>query len=153
MMIHCPIVISGQVGPGLRRMNLVSSGGSWNAAMISPIIKNIFGFKVWQGLNCCWRCGATCDKDNMPFRDFCSDAGWRTCRYTTDMLRGSLRKEKIDASASFGAPRFELDMVMVHVLHACDLGVVQDAIGNLLCMFILSRLCKGANRGKTIRYS
>eukprot|EP00974_Lingulodinium_polyedra_P045324 4346291-Lingulodinium_polyedra.AAC.1 len=48
-------------------------------------------------------------------------------------------------SCIFALPGVDLEMVAIDVLHAVDLGVAQDAIGNALWEFLHSACCAGAN--------
>ena len=43
------------------------------------------------------------------------------------------RNQGIPRSPLFSCPGFSLSMVVIDMLHACDLGVSQIALGNLFC--------------------
>ena len=46
----------------------------------------------------------------------------------------------------FSLPGFDISMVIIDALHACDLGVAQDAIGNVLWEYINSDSCPGGTQ-------
>ena len=109
--------------------------------------KGIFGFAGWAGHNICWRWSAT--QDN--FRDFGENADWRFDRYSTIQFLTMSIANGVATSALFGIPGFDLDMIVVDVLHALDLGVSQEAIGNLFFMYICGSYCTGSNRAEKLR--
>ena len=43
-------------------------------------------------------------------------------------------------------------MVVTDVLHACDLGITQDLIGNVMWEYMHHRACKGRNQGERVKY-
>ena len=62
-----------------------------------------------------------------------------------------MRAQGLTASCLFSLPGITLDMVCRDVLHALDLGVSQDAIGNVLWEFLNNKkVCKGNNRGQRL---
>jgi hypothetical protein len=91
--------------------------------------KQLFGFKGWASSSICWRCGA--NRSDQPFWDFSLTAAWRASRQTTLGFLQRLRSEGQTLSPLFGAPGFTVELIVVDVLHALDLGVAQDALGNL----------------------
>ena len=89
--------------------------------------KNTFNLSGWSGTdNICYRCYAS--KENS--RDCTSSAVWRTQRKTTmDHFADSITEGK-QISALFSAPGLQIDCFVIDWLHACDLGVAQDFLGN-----------------------
>ena len=57
-----------------------------------------------------------------------------------------LRKNKIAVSPLFSVPGFVLSMIAIDVLHTLDLGISQDALGNLFHTFWNSILAKTNNK-------
>ena len=110
--------------------------------------KTLFGFKGWAGEEICWACKA--NKSSMPFWDFGINAAWRKCRHTTFSFVNMMTANGIAKSALFDAPGFLLQYIMVDVLHCLDLGVTQDAIGNLLFLYICSKFVEGKNRDQKL---
>ena len=122
---------------------MIEHRGDWMA------LKQIFGFKGWSAnSNMCWMCGA--DKGSTPYWDFSSKALWRASRYSTLAFMKLMHKNGISSSVLFEAPGFMLDFIMVDVLHCLDLGVAQEALGNLFFYFITSKVCPGSNRSQQI---
>ena len=92
--------------------------------------KQVFSFKGWAATSICWRCWA--NRSDLPFDDFTKKALWRQRRHMTlDVLMKRLRSEGSQPSALFGAPGFLLEYITIDVLHAFDLGVSLNALGNL----------------------
>ena len=56
------------------------------------------------------------------------------------------RREGISISVLFAIPGFLLSMVAIDVLHTADLGVSQEAFGNLFYAFFSHPLCTAPNR-------
>ena len=61
-------------------------------------------------------------------------------------LFSGLRRKNIPISPLFSAPGFTLAMVVIDVLHAMDLGITQDILGNLFFAYMNSSLCTGSNK-------
>ena len=112
--------------------------------------KTLFGFKGWASDCICWACGA--NKSGRPYWDFTSKALWRSCRLTTYQFLKLMAQNGIDRSVLFDAPGFILDFIMVDVLHCLDLGVSQEAIGNLFYYFIGLKFVPGNNQQERIQY-
>eukprot|EP00974_Lingulodinium_polyedra_P087637 8495592-Lingulodinium_polyedra.AAC.1 len=62
-----------------------------------------------------------------------------------------MRANHVRPSCLFSLPGFDLEMVTIDVLHACDLGVAQDAIGNVLWEYVHSPLCPGATLAARVK--
>ena len=92
--------------------------------------KQVFSFKGWASEQICWRCEA--NKSDKPYWDVSPGAAWRKCRLTTSMLMAALRREGVKLSPLFFVPGFIADFICIDVLHALDLGVTQEVIGNVL---------------------
>ena len=67
----------------------------------------------------------------------------------TDFLRDQ-RSNGIVLSVLFSIPGFILSMVATDHLHTLDLGVTQEALGNLIFVFLYHPLCEGKNRAEKI---
>ena len=107
---------------GVRAM-LCQSRGDW------AWVKEVFGFPAWSSSEICWLCEA--NRDDVPFSDFSLSAAWRKKRRSATSLFARLREQGIPRSPLFGCPGFHVSMVVIDLLHACDLGVSQVALGNL----------------------
>lgn len=106
-----------------------------------PAFKKLFGFKGWSAhTNICWMCGADADPDSKPWWDFTSNAKWRSSRLSTFQFLKLLEKNKVSLCKLFEAPCFDISMVMVDVLHCLDLGVSQDALGNLFWLVVSTKV-------------
>ena len=106
--------------------------------------KTLFGIKGWASQNICWACSA--NKSSTPFWDCTSKALWRSQRYTTMAFLKLMRQNGIAQNVLFDAPGFILSFIMVDVLHCLDLGVSQEAIGNLFYLFICSKFVAGKHQ-------
>lgn len=102
---------------------LVQSRGDW------AWLKEMFGFPSWASNQICWLCEA--DKSRKPFTDFGLSAAWRRSRRTPASFFRHQELQGISKSPLFNCPGFLLSMVVIDMLHACDLGVAQIALGNL----------------------
>ena len=70
-----------------------------------------------------------------PFLDFKLDAKWRSSRRTYPNLLAHLRESGHALIPLFSLPGFRADMITIDLLHTLDLGVTQDAIGNIFFAF------------------
>ena len=105
--------------------------------------KNTFNLSGWSGTdNICYRCYASKDTS----RDCTSSAVWRSQRKTTMDHFADCITEGKQISALFSAPGLQIDCFVIDWLHACDLGVAQDFLGNLI-YFLLDRF-PGASKDK-----
>ena len=107
--------------------------------------KNTFNLSGWSGTdNICYRCYASKDTS----RDCTSSAVWRSQRKTTMDHFADCITEGKQISALFSAPGLQIDCFVIDWLHACDLGVAQDFLGNLI-YFLLDRF-PGASKDKRL---
>ena len=111
--------------------------------------KDIFHFPAWSNLAICWRCAA--DKESCDYKDFSPDAKWRSRRTSPDQFWSNMRRNGVTPSCLFSLPGFTLEMVTIDALHAADLGVVQDAIGNVLWEYVHSPQCPGSNLADKVK--
>ena len=79
------------------------------------------------------------------FWDFSLSASWRKHRYTAAQLWSNMRDIGVDPPCMFSLPGMSLDFVMIDILHALDLGVSQDTVGNILWEVLKSALLPGDN--------
>ena len=106
---------------GVRSL-LVQSRGDW------AWLKEMFGFPSWASKQLCWLCEA--DKYEKPYTDFGMSAAWRSARRSPAHFVAHQRSQGVQRSPLFDCPGFSLNMVVIDMLHACDLGVAQVALGN-----------------------
>ena len=107
--------------------------------------KNTFNLSGWSGTdNICYRCYASKETS----RDCTSSAVWRSQRKTTMDHFADCITEGKQISALFSAPGLQIDCFVIDWLHACDLGVAQDFLGNLI-FFLLDRF-PGARKDKRL---
>jgi hypothetical protein len=113
-----------------------------NAEVIGQHSKNYSALKggAHTPTNICWMCGADADPDSKPWWDFTSNAKWRSSRLSTFQFLKLLEKNKVSLCKLFEAPCFDISMVMVDVLHCLDLGVSQDALGNLFWLVVSTKV-------------
>ena len=106
------------------RAGLLQIRGDWSW------YKQVFSFPSWANEEICWMCMAT-RGPRAPFRDFSLSAIWRQSRYRPGQLWRKMATQGVTPSCIFSLPMVTEDMVTVDVLHAMDLGVSQDILGNL----------------------
>ena len=110
--------------------------------------KNTFNLSGWSGTdNICYRCYASKETS----RDCTSSAVWRSQRKTTMDHFADCITEGKQISALFSAPGLQIDCFVIDWLHACDLGVAQDFLGNLIYIiyFLLGRF-PGSSKDKRL---
>ena len=120
------------------RAILLQCRGDWSW------MKELLGFPSWSSNEMCWLCEA--NKSN--FTDFGLSAPWRRQRRTPEGFFARQRAMGVPRSPLFRCPGFSLLMVVIDMLHACDLGVSQIAVGNLF-MELLPTF--GPNRATQVR--
>ena len=89
-----------------------------------------FQFPNWQSKNVCWQCGATKDGP-LSFRNARSFAPWRATRYERHTFLHLLRAQGLSPSTIFESPGLDMQCFMVDWLHAVDLGIGADIVGNV----------------------
>lgn len=94
-------------------------------------MKQVFGFKGWRGKEMCWMCRATSADGPLRYWNFGLSAKWRRMRHTTATFLAALRASGVELSVLFDFPGFHISMILVDVLHCCDLGCTQIILGNL----------------------
>ena len=138
--------------PFLSSWRTKSQGKSFNCtALLTEVrgdwemYKNTFNLSGWSGTdNICYRCYASKETS----RDCTSSAVWRSQRKTTMDHFADCITEGRQISALFSAPGLQIDCFVIDWLHACDLGVAQDFLGNLI-YFLLDRF-PGASKDKRL---
>jgi len=103
---------------------LLQARGDWSW------FKELFGFPSWSSSSICWRCKAMKDGD-YSYHLHGVDALWRDARLSSMDFFHLQLSMGIMPSPLFSIPHFTLAMVVIDVLHIMDLGVTQDALGNL----------------------
>ena len=113
--------------------------------------KGLFGFKGWSGEEICWCCPARKSlTSKFCYLNFSMNAPWRFARNTTAKFIALMVANGVDRCATFDAPGFTIDYIMVGVRHCLDLGVSQEAIGNLFWRWISSPKVPGGNQEKRL---
>ena len=108
--------------------SLVHIKGDWQW------MKQAFGLHGWQGegvrLRCCWKCGVglrdhACYHADLqaPWRDTCIDMAG----FWADMIQEGRYLSPLFSVPGFTVASFEIDW-----MHACDLGVLQHLLGNIV---------------------
>ena len=91
--------------------------------------KNVFNLAGWNdGDNCCFRCFAS----KTTIMDCSQTAPWRTQRKTTFQHFQQCQEKRNHISALFSCPGVDLACFQIDWLHAVDLGVTCDFLGNLM---------------------
>ena len=117
------------------RAGLLQVRGDW------AWYKQVFAFPGWNNKSICWRCPA--NRDDKPYWDFSLSAAWRKGRYSEQEFWSKQRANNVSPSCLFALPGMSLEFVCIDVLHAMDLGVSQDAIGNVLWEALTSGMLEG----------
>jgi len=97
----------------------------------------MFSFPNWaskQGI--CWRCKAT-QEGPCSWRKGGPRAAWRRARYNKGEFMAKLINDGKTINPLFGCPGFTLECICIGALHAMDLGVSQDILGNIFWEAIL----------------
>ena len=128
------------VGPLGAHGGILQVRGDWS------YYKRLFSFPGWQSKRICWRCAASREGDACPYTVFGEEAAWRSQRYSAVDFWKEYHKQVKDPSPLFQLPGFSLDFIAIDILHALDLGVTADIIGNVFFEFIKSGLCEGTNK-------
>ena len=113
---------------------LVEVRGDWK------FMKECFGFPGWnteQGI--CWQC--TCTPATL--RQVGADAAWRTERLAHWDVIQKIRSNGVPASPLFTAPWVKAAIFRPDWLHAVDLGVAADFVGNVFWHLVKNRLLHG----------
>ena len=122
---------------------LLQARGDWSW------MKELFGMPSWASQQICWSCEADRSSEFKPYWDFGLSAAWRKSRRTAQAFFAHQRSQHIPRSPLFSCPGFQLSMVVIDMLHACDLGVSQVALGNLFWELLPSF---GPNRAAQIKH-
>eukprot|EP00959_Pyramimonas_sp_CCMP1952_P210295 4400873-Pyramimonas_sp.AAC.1 len=118
-----------------RRM-LPRKGGVIQGRFDWDWLKKVIGLRGWQGdgatKQMCFRCAA--DKCGAcPFTDASQHAKWRsTCKTHAQHLLDLLNRGEY-WSIFWSLPGFQLQYIVLDVMHVCDLGITRYFNGNL-CM-------------------
>lgn len=118
------------------RAVLAEIRGDWK------FMKEVFKFPGWNSQSgICWLC--TCTKDEI--REVGLDAPWRASRLSHWDLVHRIHSNGQALSPLCGAPWVVNTCFKVDWLHAVDLGVGADFVGNVLAHIIEHRRVDGAN--------
>lgn len=94
------------------------------------MFKQVLGIKGWASSQVCWRCFA--NKTDIPYWDPSLGSKWSKMRKSF----ADFSREILDAghqlSPLFSIPGFGVKNICIDVLHALDLGLSQDIVGNVL---------------------
>jgi len=102
---------------------LIQVRGDW------AFYKAVFNFPSWAAKSICWRCEA--NTSDIDFKDFSLTALWRQRRLEGHTFLHKLRGQGLQPSTLFHSPGLKVKHFMIDWLHTVDLGVAQDALGNL----------------------
>lgn len=122
------------------RAGLLEIRGDW------AWYKEMFNFPSWSSHTICWQCRATQRNGAFPYHDFSTRASWRSSRYYKGEFFAAVRAQNLPVCCLFSLPGVSIDMVMIDVLHAMDLGITQDVVGNLFFEMLELRILAGASR-------
>lgn len=126
------------------------SGNLQHAALLEVrgdwmMYRDVFRFPAHnENAGCCWKCRAT----PTDIRSTSSDASWREPqnRLTIWTLTERMIQRGIQPSPLLSAPCVGVETFLVDWLHAVDLGVLCDFLGNLFNYIVESRKVPGGNR-------
>ena len=125
-------------GPIGVRAGLFQCRGDW------IWFKWMFGFKGWQSDDhVWWRCKA--NRSSMPFWDPNINAKWRKHRCSQREFARLIQQNGQSMSPLFSLPGFTMLFICIDVLHALDLGMAQEIIGNIFWES-LGTFAKGKNK-------
>lgn len=113
--------------------------------------KQVFSFPGWQSKHICWKCIAGREDSQAPFTDFSMTAAWRSGRLTEVAFWARSRAAQAQPSPLFSLPGFGVRNVTIDVLHAVDLGVAQDVVGNLFWHWLRHHATAPTNKGKILQ--
>ena len=113
-------------------------------------LKQIFSFPAWSNQAICFRCAA--NKSDCPYTDMGQGAAWRTRRYSSAAFWAQFRAQGLTPSPLFSLPGFSLEMVAIDLLHAGDLGVTQDLLGNVCWEFFHHPACTGTTQADRLSF-
>ncbi len=128
------------------RKKITYSGGLRQARGDWAWHKALYGFSGWASKHMCWMCKATQPDGDFLFTDFSANAKWRSTLHTISSFFKQLKTIGQIPSPIFRAPEFLWNMIMVDPLHALDLGVSQDTLGNVCFEFWYSPMSKTRDR-------
>ena len=104
---------------------LVQLRGDW------AFYKSTFRFPSWASRTICWKCSAAKGDTCMSYKNCGEGAPWRDGRLSGNQFLKVQRRQGIKPSPIFASPGCKVDYVMVDWLHAVDLGVGADMLGNV----------------------
>ena len=117
---------------------LLQSRGDW------PWFKWLFGFKGWNSPDyVCWRCRA--NSSTIPYWDASPGAKWHKHRHTEGRFAALIRENCQQMSPLFSIPGFTMMNICIDMLHAVDLGIAQEIVGNVF-FEALGSFAPGKNR-------
>ena len=91
---------------------------------------SVFQFPSWSSHAICWRCPAT-NGGVYSYRNCRTDAKWRSERFGLHAFVHRLLAQGLQLSPLFTLPLFDITCFVVDWLHAVDLGIGQDIVGNV----------------------
>jgi hypothetical protein len=109
---------------------LMQARGDWQ------FYNAVFSFPAWNSGQMCWKCRASQEGRNAYWK--CGPtAAWRSTRYTRGEFLDNLIAEGVTINPLFTCPGFSIDDVCIGRLHAMDLGVSQEVLGNIFWEAVL----------------
>ena len=127
--------------------------GPWRGACVQirgdwQWYNQAFAVPQWNALGrmCFLCCASNADKE-LLWTNFNPSAPWRDTLWTHEAYLAHLQASGIDVPNIFSIHGLRVECLMVDVLHAVDLGIASDIIGNILFEVLPSL---GANRDKQL---
>ena len=120
------------------RGRLVELRGDWS------MFKQVLGLPGWQETGpCCWKCGTT----RTSLQEVGLDAAWRREKLShADFLQRQADHAKW-TSTFFDIPHVTMDTIKIDWLHAADLGVITDFLGNFFWYLTMFKVNGGIRHG------
>jgi hypothetical protein len=130
--------------PGLSKISRTGFQGASRALLQVrgdwEFFEQFFRTRSVNSDNFCWMCQATQRTPGpLHFSDFRPTAAHRQTLISTEQYLETCVREGSQPSLLFRCPGFQLDYLVVDVMHASDLGTFQDAIGSLFWLEVTNK--------------
>ena len=122
-----PLEGGGKALAGLWRGACIQIRGDWQ------FYCQAFGFPLWNtDSRMCWLCRASNIHKELLWTNFNANAPWRQTLWTHESYMADVESKGELPPNVFGICGLRLECIMVDVLHAVDLGIASQIIGNVL---------------------